>query len=289
MQHEKLIKHYQKDDALRMSFNCLSERIFGLSFEDWYQWGCWRDNYIPYSIWDGRKIVANVSVSPVKLIHEDRALHLFQLGTVMTDPDCRHKGFSRRLMEEIDRDFSGADGSFLFANDSVTKFYPRFGYEPSKEFECVLPVEARSCLSARRISLEDPEELRRFEEAVRTSAVQADPWMEGQMGHVMFYARKFYSKDIWYLKDHKAYAIAKTAAGELFLYGLFARTAVDPAAAAAALCNGHERIVLGFSPPAAKGCRRRPVREEDQTFFIRGSALKFLAEKELRLPVLIRT
>lgn len=54
----EFIKGYQKDDKLRESYHELSQKIFGLNFEDWYQNGYWKENYIPYSI-------VNVSVLPI--------------------------------------------------------------------------------------------------------------------------------------------------------------------------------------------------------------------------------
>ena len=40
------VKDYKKDDGLRQSFDALAKKTFGISFEDWYQNGCWDDNYI---------------------------------------------------------------------------------------------------------------------------------------------------------------------------------------------------------------------------------------------------
>lgn len=43
-------RDYKENEKLRQSFNALAERTFGLNFEDWYQNGYWRENYIPYSM-----------------------------------------------------------------------------------------------------------------------------------------------------------------------------------------------------------------------------------------------
>lgn len=47
---EQIIKNYRDNDGLRHSFNRLAQQTFGLTFEQWYQYGYWRENYIPYSI-----------------------------------------------------------------------------------------------------------------------------------------------------------------------------------------------------------------------------------------------
>lgn len=59
----KLIIGTGKDDKYRMSFNALTEKIFGFNFEQWYQDGYWKNQYIPYSLMDGDKVVSNVSVN----------------------------------------------------------------------------------------------------------------------------------------------------------------------------------------------------------------------------------
>ena len=56
-------KNYRDNAALRESFNKLAEKVFGLSFENWYQNGFWKDNYIPYSAVIDGEVVANVSVN----------------------------------------------------------------------------------------------------------------------------------------------------------------------------------------------------------------------------------
>ena len=55
--------NYRDNDALRASFNELVGKVFGLSFENWYQNGFWKNNYIPYSVVIDGKVVANVSVN----------------------------------------------------------------------------------------------------------------------------------------------------------------------------------------------------------------------------------
>lgn len=55
-------KDYRDNKELRDSFNVLAEKVFGLSFEVWYQNGYWKDNYNPYSMIVDGKVVANDNV-----------------------------------------------------------------------------------------------------------------------------------------------------------------------------------------------------------------------------------
>ena len=132
----QILKGYRDDDTLRGSFDRLARRTFDLTFEDWYQNGFWGDDYIPYSVVIDGAVAANVSVNRTNFVLDGETKRFIQLGTVMTDERYRNRGLIRRLMTEIDRDFAGqADGVYLFANDSVLDFYPKFGFRWAAETE----------------------------------------------------------------------------------------------------------------------------------------------------------
>ncbi|WP_326717516.1 GNAT family N-acetyltransferase [Vagococcus jeotgali] len=66
---------------------------------------------------------------------------VLQLGTVMTKETYRDQGLSRRLIEEILKDYQGkVDMIFLFANETVLEFYPKFGFSRVMEDSYLLNV-----------------------------------------------------------------------------------------------------------------------------------------------------
>ena len=125
----KIVKAYKENKTLRNSFNELAKKTFDLDFEDWYQNGYWKEQYNPYSIVFNNRVIANVSVNDMEFEIDEKRKHYIQLGTVMTEPKYRNRGLIRKLMQEIEQDFKEKiDGYFLFANDSVLEFYPKFGF-----------------------------------------------------------------------------------------------------------------------------------------------------------------
>ena len=129
------IRHaYRNDKELRDSFNELAGKVFGLNFEGWYQNGFWKEAYDPYSVIEDGKVVSNISVNRCDMNYKGKTVHLIQLGTVMTDPDYRGRGYARLLMERVMEDITDADGIYLYGNDSVAEFYPKFGFAESKEY-----------------------------------------------------------------------------------------------------------------------------------------------------------
>lgn len=127
-------KNYSHNDRLRQSFCLLANKIFELELEAWYQKGFWKERYIPYSLFEGDSIAANVSVNKVDLIIEGQRIPSIQIGTVMTHPDYRNKGLSGKLMEIVLDEFDGKyDIMYLFANETVMDFYPKFGFNQVQE------------------------------------------------------------------------------------------------------------------------------------------------------------
>ncbi|WP_242966933.1 hypothetical protein [Desulfosporosinus sp. FKA] len=59
----RFVHGYGKNNELRKGLNDLTQKIFGFNFEQWYQDGYWKNQYIPYYLIDGNMIVSNVSVN----------------------------------------------------------------------------------------------------------------------------------------------------------------------------------------------------------------------------------
>lgn len=152
----QIVKDYRDNKVLRDSFNELAKKVFDLDFEGWYQNGFWNENYIPYSVVIDGKVVANVSVNRCDMNYNGRVLKLIQLGTVMTDPDYRGKGYARTLMENIMQEYEGrTDGMFLYANDSVLTFYLKFGFYEKAEYQYSKPVKNSTGDVTKKFSMDD--------------------------------------------------------------------------------------------------------------------------------------
>lgn len=128
-------KGYKDDNKLRESFNELTQNTYGFDFEEWYKSGYWNDKYIPYSIIDKDRVVANVSVNTVYFNILGQEKLCIQIGTVMTDTEYRGRGLSRFLLERVIKEWKDkCEMIYLFANDSVLDFYPKFGFEKEQEY-----------------------------------------------------------------------------------------------------------------------------------------------------------
>ena len=132
----ELVYNYKDNETLRKSFNELSQNTFGINFEEWYQKRLWNDKYECYSIKAGDKVVSNASVNKLQFVINGERKNALQIGTVMTDEEFKGKGLAKQLMNFILEKFGKEyDIFYLFANNSVAEFYPKFGFERIKQYQ----------------------------------------------------------------------------------------------------------------------------------------------------------
>ena len=283
----ELRKNYQQDDALRGSFNALAEKTFGLNFEPWYRNGFWQAHYIPYSMVEHGAVVANVSVNRTDMIWNGRRCRLIQLGTVMTDEPYRGRGLIRALMEEIRRDFAGrVDGAYLFANDGVLGLYPKFGFRPAQEYECVRALQNAGPRTILHRPARGPADWSRLTEVIRASVPCGSFHMADDVDLYLFYLSGFLQDAVWYDAAQDAWAVAEQEGEELLLHGVFAPHPVDPEALLRAFGAGVRQVRFGFAPSRTAGCRVCPLHEADTTLFVAGDVFADFEAQRLRFPTL---
>ena len=281
-----IIKNYQADPALRSSFNALAEATFGLSFENWYRQGYWGSNYMPYSVFEDGKIVANVSVNRTDMVIGGQRKRLYQLGTVMTYPEYRNRGYIRAIMAEVEKDIADADGVYLFANDSVLDFYPKFGFREDREFVYSRAAEQSGDCVMELIPMDVPENRDRLAAAMAASAFPTGCTMVDNPELIFFYAAQFMQENVYFWEEQNVWAIAEQEDGALVLHAVFAPEDVSLDAVLAAFGGDIREVTLGFAPADKTGWTCRELKEEDTTFFTRGDAFRDFAEKQLRIPSL---
>ena len=217
-----IVKHYRDNAALRSSFNALAEATFGLNFENWYRLGYWGDNYAPYSVLMDGKIVANVSVNRTDMVIGGQRKRLYQLGTVMTYPEYRNRGCIRAIMEEVEKDIADADGVYLFANDSVLDFYPKFGFRENREFVYSRAAEQSGDCVMKQVPMNLPENRERLAAAMAASTFRTDCTMVDNPGLIFFYAAQFMQENVYFWEEENAWVIAEAEDGALMIHNVFA-------------------------------------------------------------------
>lgn len=269
----EIISSYRDRDDLRASFNDLAVRTFGLSFEDWYQNGFWKENYNPYSMVEDGKVVSNVSVNQCDMNFQGETVRLIQLGTIMTDPDHRGKGYARKLMERVISDYFGrVDGIYLFANDSVLGFYPKFGFRTAKEYQYAKEVtgaaSAGTVPKAEPVPMSEPQDWEKMKRILAEKPQNSAMYMVGNTGLYMFYLSQFMQENVYYIPRCDSYAIAEPEGETLVLHTIIGEGSVDDVVAS--FGEGIRKVILCFTPRDPSGYEKEELHEEDTTLFVQG-------------------
>lgn len=281
----EIITHYRDNETLRRSFNDLVGATFGLDFEGWYQNGFWTDCYRPYSVWEDGRIVANVSLNRTDLLVAGERKRLYQLGTVMTAPEYRGRGYIRALMERLDADIADADGVYLFANDSVLDFYPKFGFRRGREMVWSRKLEKKSTGCLRQVPMDSPEGWAKLAAAMAESTLRLGCCMVDNPGLIFFYVSQFLQGCVYLHEPSGTWVIAEAEGAGLTLHNVFSKAPVT-LEEVLGWFGGVREVVLGFTPEDTAGFICAELKEEDCTFFVRGDWFREFEEQKLRIPTL---
>lgn len=283
----EIVKNYRDNEALRHSFNELAGKTFGLNFEDWYQNAFWTDNYNPYSVVIDGRVVANVSVNRTDMEINGEVKHFLQLGTVMTEESYRNQGLSRKIMEQIEADFDGkVDGYYLFGNDSVLDFYPRFGFRKAKEYQYSKKVSNQRAVQVKKVIMDNNEKWKQLISVMNRNVFRGRFDMVNNNELIMFYVTKFMQENVFYHEATDTYVIAEPEGESLFIHNVFSTTIEDLGEVIALFGEEIKEVTLGFVPMETEGYTVTEYHEEDCTFFIKGEALNAVELDKLRIPTL---
>lgn len=283
-----IITNYRNQNGLRHSFNTLAGKTFeGLDFEGWYQNGYWSDRYIPYSIVIDGEVAANVSVNTIDFIWNGERKHFIQLGTVMTEERFRNQGLIRQIMNRIDQDYGQTtDGIYLFANDSVLDFYPKFGFRKAMEYQYTKTFSTSLTCSMVQIPMQNQKDWHKLENSMRQSVSYSRFHMIDNDNLIMFYVTGFMQNNVYYSEEYDTYVIAEIEEDALTVHNIFSKKYYPIDDILALFGPGIRRIILGFTPIDADGFDIRAFRENDCTLFIKGNGFDNFEQDKLIFPTL---
>lgn len=288
---------YKDDFELRESLNKLTEKTFGFNFEKWYLDGYWGDRYIPYSLLYEDRVVSNVSVNILDFDILGNKKRFVQIGTVMTDNEFQNKGLSRVLMEKVLEEWDGkCDLIYLFGNDSVLDFYPKFGFEKCNEYvysirksNIHISTKSTSYKHIRELDMDNIEDRDTLHNLASNTKIFSKVSMIDNPGLIMFYCTNFIKDNIYYLEDSNTVVICDLKGDTLYLNEILSTEDVNldnVVSKIVKIYNKVENIVLGFTPKDSSKYERSLLFEEDTTLFIRGDIYNLFKDDHLMFPVL---
>ena len=283
-------RNFKHDQKIRASFNRLTKSVFDLSLENWYRDGFWGDYYIPYSLLHNDKVVSNVSINRIEFDIEGVRKTGIQIGTVMTDEKYRNRGLNKYLMEKVILEWKyQTDFVYLFANDSVLDFYPKFNFKVVEEYQYSKTVDThRASSSWKNLNMEDPADVAFLMGRIKDSTPQAKISMLNNASLIMFYCNSSKRKSIYYVEELDAIAVADFKGDTLYLDDVFSAGPLEINEVIRTIPDVKiQRVLLGFTPLDASGFDMHLLKGEGtDTLFMLKDKFDFFTDKHWMFPVL---
>ena len=277
-------KEVRADASLREGFMQLALETFGIDFRSWFEGGFWGDAFAPYVLTFQGKVVASVCVN----LMFERAKLFVQLGGVITAKEHRGRGLSRWLINTVLAEWrEKAAGIYLFANDSVLDFYPKFGFAKTLEYSSSLLVYG-SAQNIRKLDLKSEEDFKLLKQCYAVGNSYAAFQVE-YFNLIMFYALNSYRDCIYYLPEQQTVLFAKQE-GNSWLCSEILGGSNHPMNQLLSCLSPDQpfQVRLGFQPKSYIDCVVRPLHEEDTTFFVLQGKEHPFKEGKGRMPELSR-
>lgn len=135
--------------------NELIMHAFEFTFEKWHAKNVWNDDYEIYSIIEDGVMIANISVTKMKMIIKGEESDYLQFGSVATREEHRGKGLSKKIMEHIFSIYPDTP-CFLHGGDDVVEFYPKFGFKPITYKQPYIEYKLKNSGEMIKLNVTDP-------------------------------------------------------------------------------------------------------------------------------------
>ena len=276
----------------RNSYFKFANEVFGLHFETWFATGCVDSHYVPYVLMDGDRAVSSVGLCVTDMKWGNQIKRCAQISTVMTDPEYRGRGLNRWLMEVVlDEWKSKCDMIYLYANDSVINFYPRFGFIKAAEYQSNIGVQyiQKSHFTSRKLDMTKPENISLLVERFACSNPFASLTMMDNVSLVVFHCTSFMKNNVYFIDEYNAIVVGKQEGDVFVCYDIFTDekcTLLD--ILGVMVGENIKSVSFGFTPVPIKNSTTGRLNEEDTTVFVLGDKANLFAEEKVIFPFISR-
>ena len=264
------------------SFNELGKSSFGLSFDSV------GGKYEPHVLVDGNTVCANISVNQITFIYNGERRCYIQLGTVMTKKEYRKQGLSRWIMEWILNKWKDqCDSIYLFGNDSVLEFYPKFGFVKEEEHEYYIKSETPCLMQGRKLDMSLQENWGKVQEKYKEGQPFSKFFMTENEVLLDFYANGVYKDGMYELPEENVIVFAEYEGDKCFCHDIYGRTDASLQTILQKIAREDTKeIILGFTPEDKRGFEERIRKEEDCTLFILKGKENLFQKEKMMFPII---
>ena len=211
-----------------------------------------------------------------------------QIGTVMTDVDYRNRGLNKFLLEKIQEDWNEkCHFIYLFANNTVLNFYPKFGFFRTKEYEYSKRVDQQVVKDdLEQLNMDTQTNRDKLYDYAKNSVAFSVLSMNENADLVLFYCITAMKDCVFYIKSLDVIAVAKFENHQLKLLDVFAKGEVKLDEVIRAFSHYKiDRVVLGFTPKDTSTYECEEICNDDALFIQEGKTQLF-DENKVMFPLL---
>ncbi|MGJ6582391.1 GNAT family N-acetyltransferase [Listeria monocytogenes] len=274
----EMISDYKDNKMYRDSFNKLAESTFDINFEEWFRSGFWNDKYVCYSYIDNNEVISNVSINKMNLIYQGENYSALQIGTVMTHPNYRGQGLAKNLLNHVIAKYEDQyDFLYLFANDTVLDFYPKFGFERIEESS--FTVDACNLKKkASKLKKLNPDNKTDFQLISRIVSERAPLSnildVKESEDLLMFYVLIALKNELYYLEELDVIVLMEQEGTDLYVLDILSTKKLDVVEVLSYLSTKKiETIHLLFTPEKSKYIDAAYIIETEDMLFVRPNVL----------------
>lgn len=286
----QFVQHVFENEEYRENYFLLAQKCFKLNLKPWYESGFCNGNFIPYTLYDGKHAVASVGVASGEFIWQNIIIKYAQLSTVMTLPEYRRMNLSKWLMQLVLKEWKEkSDIIYLYANDSVLDFYPKFGFEKAVEYMFTMQITKQKG-NYRKLDMTLNKDVALLLDKYKTknnpfATLQA----KNNISQMMFHCITVLNDNIYYIEEMDAIIIAECNGKTIFCYDIYAEQKYCMTDIIGVLVDENiECVKFGFTPDARYNCKCEISNEKDTTLFVLETKHNFVFKNKITLPFMTR-
>jgi len=240
---------------------------------------------------DGDVVISNVSVNIMDFEVFGKSKRYIQLGTVMTDVAYRNQGLLRVILEKIIVEWKDkGDLLYLFANDSVLNFYPKFGFTTLNQYQYTKLI-SKQCKNGlvKKLNMSNECDRALVYDKANVHSSLSKISMCGNAELIMFYCILVMTDSVYYIQDYDAVIIANFVGDTIEVLDVFCTEEVPLDKILNYLVNENiKREKLYFTPKDTDSYLINLIEGED-TLFVLGEDKMLLGDNQFMFPKLSHT
>jgi len=265
----EIVMSNKNDPVYQAMLDDLIQEVFGFSFAPWFEYELWDDNYESYSIIENGKMLSNICIYKADLTIQGVKTPAIQFGAVATRKAERGKGYSRILMAHVLALYPNTP-SFLFANEGVRDFYPKFSFRQVQNHIPQITVDINNAHAPTMLDIDGDFDFIRtaMQNRVTSGVLDCTNSQSIQFFHLIM----AYWENIYHLPGCGAIVIAKQKGDKLTLVDVIATVPITFEKLAAELpFAGIRTVQFGFNPDwLGVSPTWTPNNMTENPFFIKG-------------------